>query len=50
MSEGINLSENQRKARRARSLALGLALGAFVILVYVVTWAKLGAGIMSRSM
>ena len=37
----------QQKRRRARSIALALALGALVILFYAVTMAKLGANAIS---
>jgi hypothetical protein len=37
------LTEAEKRQRRARSIALGLALGALVVLFYVVTIAKLGA-------
>lgn len=47
--ERIILSDKQKKAQRNRSLALGLALAAFVIIVYVATWAKLGANILNRA-
>ena len=38
--EGIVLTEAQKKARRSRSIAIALALGALVILFYVVTLVK----------
>ena len=49
-NEPIVLSDKQRKAQRSRSLALGLALAAFVLIVYVATWAKLGANLLQRAM
>ena len=48
--DGIELTEQQRKARRARNIALALALAAFVIILYVGTWAKLGANILNRQL
>jgi uncharacterized membrane protein SirB2 len=45
----IILSDKQKKAQRNRSLALGLALAAFVVIVYVATWAKLGANVLNRA-
>ncbi len=39
---GIKLTEQQLRARRARSIAIALALGAFVLLIFVVTMVKLG--------
>ncbi len=50
MIETIEITAAQKKAQRARSLALGLALAAFVVIVYVATWAKLGSTILDRSM
>ena len=45
---GIVLTAEQRRRRRARSIALGVALGVLVVLVYVVTIVKLGPGVMNR--
>ena len=45
---GIVLTEEQKRQRRNRSVALALILGALVVLVYVVTVVKLGPGVMSR--
>jgi hypothetical protein len=36
-------SEEAAKARKRRSLAIALALGAFVILVFAVTLARMGS-------
>lgn len=38
------------KRRRARSVALALALGALVVLFYVLTIAKLGPQILNQSL
>jgi hypothetical protein len=43
----IVLTEEQRRSRRARSIAIALALGALVILFYVVTLVK-GPAILIR--
>jgi hypothetical protein len=43
----IVLSEEQQRSRRARSIAIALALGALVILFYVVTLVK-GPGVLNR--
>jgi hypothetical protein len=43
----IVLSEEQKRTRRARSVAIALALCALVILFYVVTWIK-GPGVLNR--
>ena len=44
----IRMTEAQKKARRSRSIAIGLALAALVILFYVITLAKFGPGILDR--
>lgn len=46
--EGIVLTPAQIKSRRQRNIAIGLAVGFFVLLFYVVTIAKLGPGVISR--
>jgi len=46
--DGIRLTEAQRRRQRARSLAIGLALGGLVILFYLVTIVRLGPGVMDR--
>ena len=45
---GIVLTEEQKRRRRARSIALGVTLGVLVLLVYIVTIVKLGPGVMNR--
>jgi hypothetical protein len=42
---GIRLTEQQLRARRARSIAIALALGAFVILIFVVTLVRLSSNV-----
>lgn len=42
------LTPEEQKRRRNRSIALGLVLGAIVILFYVVTIAKLGPQVLQR--
>ena len=37
---GIKLTEQQQRARRARSIAIGLALAALALLFYIVTLVK----------
>jgi hypothetical protein len=44
---GIRLTEKQRRARRARSIAIAVALGLLVILFYIVTLVK-GPGVLNR--
>jgi hypothetical protein len=46
--DGIVLTDEQKRRRRARSIALGLALGALALLFYAVTIVKLGPGVLSR--
>ena len=41
---GIKLTPEQLCARRARSLAIAFALGAFVLLIFAVTVVRLGSG------
>jgi hypothetical protein len=45
--EGIVLTEAQQRARRSRSIAIALALGALVILFYIMTLVK-GPGVLVR--
>ncbi|MBN9080795.1 MAG: hypothetical protein BGP04_21210 [Rhizobiales bacterium 62-17] len=47
-TSGIRLTPEQEKRRRARNLAIGLTIGFFAVLFYVITWAKLGAGVFDR--
>jgi hypothetical protein len=44
----ITLTEEQKKRRRARSIAIAFVLGALVLLVYLVTVVKLGPGVLKR--
>ena len=46
--EGIVLTEEQKRRRRARSIAIGLTLGALVLLFYLITIVKLGPSVMNR--
>lgn len=45
--DGVILTEQQKRARRARSIAIALSLGALVILFYAVTLVK-GPAILIR--
>ena len=47
-NEGIVLTEEQKRRRNARSIAIGLSLGALVLLFYIVTIVKLGPGVLNR--
>lgn len=44
----IVLTPAQLKARRQRNIAIGLAVGFFVLLFYAVTIVKLGPGVLNR--
>jgi hypothetical protein len=44
---GIRLTEQQLRARRHRSIAIALALGALVLLFYIVTLVK-GPGVLNN--
>ncbi len=44
---GIKLTERQQRARRARSIAIAVSLGALVVLFYVMTLVK-GPGVLMR--
>jgi len=46
----VALTEAQKKARRSRSIAIGLALGILVIVFYVATIAKFGPAILNRAL
>ena len=46
----VTLTPAQEKARRRRSHWLALALFTFVILVFVITMAKLGANVLVRDL
>lgn len=54
MAEGdkdmVALTEAQKKARRSRSIAIGVALGILVIVFYVATVAKFGPAILNRAL
>jgi archaellum biogenesis protein FlaJ (TadC family) len=45
--EGVVLTEQQKRAQRSRSIAIAVALGALVILFYIVTLVK-GPGVLVR--
>jgi hypothetical protein len=44
---GIRLTEQQLRARRARSIAIAISLGVLAILFYIVTLVK-GPGVLMR--
>lgn len=48
---GVQLTEEQLRARRGRSIAIALALAAFVVVIFLVTIVRLGGpGVLSRPM
>jgi hypothetical protein len=48
--EMVTLTESQKKARRSRSVAIGLALAAFVVIVYLGSIAKFAPAFFDRAM
>jgi hypothetical protein len=46
--EMVELTDRQKRARRSRSVAIALCLGALVVLFYVVTIAKFGPAILNK--
>ena len=46
--KGVVLTPEQKRSRRNRNIAIGVAVGFFVLLFYVVTIAKLGSHVMDR--
>jgi 1,4-dihydroxy-2-naphthoate octaprenyltransferase len=49
-ANGIVLTEEQKRRRNARSVAIALALGALVVLFYVITIVKLGPNVLTKPM
>ncbi|MBI1868690.1 MAG: hypothetical protein HYS06_10430 [Methylocystis sp.] len=43
--KGIVLTPEQARSRRARNIAIGLAVALFIALFYLVTIVKLGGGV-----
>lgn len=48
-NSGIVLTPEQAKSRRARNVAIGLAIALFIALFYVVTIVKLGGGVVHQA-
>jgi hypothetical protein len=44
---GIKLTPEQLRARRSRSIAIALALGAFVLVIFAVTMVRLGSRVLT---
>lgn len=49
-SDQVEMSEQQKRARKSRNVAIGIALAVFVIILYVGTWAKFGANLFNRAL
>ena len=47
--ERVELSEEQKRSRRSRSIALALVLGVLVVLFYIITLVK-GPAVLNRPM
>ncbi|HEY8064489.1 MAG TPA: hypothetical protein VIF40_07130 [Methylosinus sp.] len=47
--EGVVLTAEQAKSRRARNIAIGVAVALFVALFYFVTIVKLGGNVVPRT-
>jgi hypothetical protein len=43
--KGVRLTPEQAKSRRLRNIAIGLVIGAIVVLFYAVTIVKVGPGV-----
>ncbi len=49
-SAGVVLSPAQQRSRRARNIAIGIAVGLLVLVVYALTIAKLGGRVGDRAL
>jgi hypothetical protein len=47
-NEGVRLTPEQQKSRRARNIAIGLAVGLLVVIFYAVTLVRLGGAAFVR--
>jgi hypothetical protein len=50
VEDGIRLTPAQLKARKMRNIAIGLSLGALVVIFWAMTIVRLGATVMQRPM
>ncbi|MBX3529186.1 MAG: hypothetical protein KF849_01180 [Rhizobiaceae bacterium] len=48
--ELVELTDTQRKAQRRRSIAIALALVAFIVVIYVLTIVRMGPAILERAL
>lgn len=44
-NDGVQLTDEQKKRQRGRSIAIGLTLGALVILIFIVSIVKMKEGL-----
>ena len=49
-NDGIKLTPEQAKARRARNIALGLCIAGLCVLIFTVTIVRLGGAVLQRPM
>ena len=49
-NDKVELTDAQRKAQRARSIAIALVLAGLVVMFYVATIVKFGPAILERSL
>ena len=49
-NEVVEMTEEQKKAQKARNRVLGLVIAAFILIIYFATWTKLGANVLQRSL
>ncbi|WP_350333318.1 hypothetical protein [Coralliovum pocilloporae] len=45
----VELSDQQKRSRRSRAVALGIVLALFVVLLYAVTIVKFGPEVLNKS-
>lgn len=45
----VELSDQQKRSRRSRAVAMGLGLAVFVVLLYAVTIVKFGPEVLNKS-
>lgn len=48
VTEMVQLSDEQKKRQRRRSVAIALTLGVLVAIFYAITLVKMGPGILNR--
>ena len=50
VEDRVTLTPEESKRRRARNVAIAVALGLFIVVVYAVTVVKLGPGVLNRAL